>query len=315
MKKQTRILVAFLLLISSSSLAYGQTTRTWVSGVGDDTNPCSRSQPCKTFQGALAKTLAGGEISALDAGGFGPITINQSVTINGDGTLAGTVAVGVDAVVVDTAVTDTVVLRGLEIEGAMTGLTGIRMIGGGTLHIENCTVSGFRSGAGLGIDVEPTLAGTSKLFIKDTIVRNNGSIPASTGGGILIKPGSTATVKASLDNVRLENNTFGIKMQDFSTVSISNSVSCGNGFSGITAVSVSGGAVAVNINHTTSANNGTFGILSQGANSAVRVGNVTIAGNQTGWSSVSSGQIISFGNNNVDGNAANGFPTLTLGNS
>src|ERR1700684_214008 len=68
--------------------AHAQATRTWVSGVGDDANPCSRTAPCKTFAGAISKTAAGGEISVLDPGGFGGVTITQSITLDGDGTLA-----------------------------------------------------------------------------------------------------------------------------------------------------------------------------------------------------------------------------------
>src|SRR5919198_6054446 len=87
-----RIWAATLIMILWSSLAYAQATRTWVSGVGDDANPCSRTAPCKTFAGAISKTAAGGEISALDPGGFGAVTITKSITINGDGTLASIVA-------------------------------------------------------------------------------------------------------------------------------------------------------------------------------------------------------------------------------
>jgi hypothetical protein len=63
--------------------AQAQATRTWVSGVGDDANPCSRTAPCKTFAGAISKTAPGGEIDALDPGGFGALTITKSITIDG----------------------------------------------------------------------------------------------------------------------------------------------------------------------------------------------------------------------------------------
>src|ERR671931_292312 len=88
--KLSPILVVAALALPGT--AFGQATRTWVSGVGDDANPCSRTAPCKTFAGAISKTAAGGEISVLDPGGFGAVIITKSITINGDGTLASIVA-------------------------------------------------------------------------------------------------------------------------------------------------------------------------------------------------------------------------------
>lgn len=306
-----RILTVFVLAVACSSLAHAQATRTWVSGVGDDANPCSRTAPCKTFAGAISKTAANGEINVLDPGGFGGVTITKSITISSEGFEGGALVSGTNAIIINAAATDTVVLRGLDIEGLGTGLNGIRVLGGlAALHVEKCTIQGFRGANGSGIDIAPTVAGTTKVFIKDTIVRNNGQ---GTGGGIFIHPASGVTVKGSLDNVRIESNVFGIKVQDFSTVSISNSVASGNAFSGITALSNVGGAVALNIDHSASVNNGTNGIISQGATSAVRIGNVTVTGNQTGLLVVSSGQIISFNNNNIDGNTTNGAPTSTPG--
>src|SRR3954451_18148892 len=83
-----RYLFASVVALAFSTAAFGQATRTWVSGVGDDANPCSRTAPCKTFAGAISKTADKGEISVLDPGGFGVVTITKSITINGDGTLA-----------------------------------------------------------------------------------------------------------------------------------------------------------------------------------------------------------------------------------
>src|SRR5688572_12301684 len=119
MTKFTLVLRASLLVLFSVAVALSapaanaQATRTWVSGVGDDVNPCSRTAPCKTFAGAISKTAAGGEISALDPGGFGAVTITKSITINGDGTLAGILASLVNGVTINAATTDRVVLRNL----------------------------------------------------------------------------------------------------------------------------------------------------------------------------------------------------------
>src|SRR5437773_11232373 len=118
------------LVFCLTSLAEAQASRTWVSGVGDDANPCSRTAPCRTFAGAISKTAAGGEINALDPGGFGAVTITKSIIIDGGNMLAGVLVSGTNGIVVSAAPTDRVVLRGLDINGIGTGLNGIRFLGG-----------------------------------------------------------------------------------------------------------------------------------------------------------------------------------------
>src|SRR5215217_9314545 len=120
-----------------ASPAYSQATRTWVSGVGDDANPCSRTAPCKTFAGAISKTAAGGEINVIDPGGFGAVTITKSITIDGGGTLASVLSVGTNGIVVNGAGV-IVTLRNLSINGAGPGINGIRFVQGSALHVENC---------------------------------------------------------------------------------------------------------------------------------------------------------------------------------
>src|SRR5258705_5331252 len=86
-RRMTRhVLSIAILTVAASSLAQAQATRTWVSGVGDDANPCSRTAPCKTFAGAISKTAKDGEIDALDPAGFGAVTITKSITIDGSPT-------------------------------------------------------------------------------------------------------------------------------------------------------------------------------------------------------------------------------------
>ena len=127
---RTKLILILSILTMTVSTASAQATRTWVSGVGDDANPCSRTAPCKTFAGAISKTAAGGEISVLDPGGFGTVTITKAMTINGGGTLAGILAAGVPGVIVNAGSTDTVVLRGLSIEGTSTASHGVRLLAG-----------------------------------------------------------------------------------------------------------------------------------------------------------------------------------------
>lgn len=300
--------IAFLLLLTSSSIVGAQASRTWVSGLGDDTAACTRTAPCQTFAGALVKTAAGGEINVLDSAGFGTVTINKSITIAAEGVEASVLASGTNGIVINAATTDTVTLRGLDITGLGTGLSGISIQSAGTVHIENCRIDGFRGSPGLGIDIKPASASvtTVQIFMKDTIVRNNGA--SASGGGILIKPGSNVTIKAFLDNILSENNViFGVRVEDASTVSIRNSTFAGNNSSGIVAVSIVLG-VNVNIDHSATLNNG-VGVRSDGINARVRIGQVTISGNGTGLSAVNGGQIISFGTNSNGGNTTDGAPT------
>src|SRR5438105_182520 len=108
------VLIGFCL---GSGAAQAQASRTWVSGLGNDANPCSRTAPCKTFAGAISKTAAGGEIDALDPGGFGAVTITKSITIDGGGgQVASVLVAGTNAIVVAAGATDKVILRNLRFD-------------------------------------------------------------------------------------------------------------------------------------------------------------------------------------------------------
>src|SRR5690242_18997435 len=124
---------------------HAQATRTWVSGVGDDANPCSRTPPCKTFAGAMSETAAGGEIDALDPGGFGAVTITKSITIDGGGGQVASVLVsGANGIVVAAGPSDVVTLRNLRLHGirrsGFASLNGVEIISGAAVHIENCQI-------------------------------------------------------------------------------------------------------------------------------------------------------------------------------
>src|SRR6266446_10044154 len=137
---KTRLTLNFLAVaiftLTVASMAQAQATRTWVSGVGDDANPCSRTAPCKTFAGAISKTAACGEISVLDPGGFGAVTITKSITISGDGTLAG-ILTTTNGVIVNAGANDTIILRSISINGVCQATDAIRFLAGKHLHVEN----------------------------------------------------------------------------------------------------------------------------------------------------------------------------------
>src|ERR1700731_1833047 len=123
--KNHPILFVILLILPLAETCFAQATRTWVSGVGDDANPCSRTAPCKTFAGAISKTAAGGEINVLDPGGFGAVTITKSISILSQFE-AGVLVSGTNGIVVNAAASDKVLLEGLDIEGLGTGLNGVQ---------------------------------------------------------------------------------------------------------------------------------------------------------------------------------------------
>src|SRR3982750_2895442 len=129
-KRALAVSAAILSLCAYAAPASAQATRTWVSGVGDDVNPCSRTAACKTFAGAVSKTAAGGEINCLDPGGFGGVTITKALAVKCQYTGGGVPVAGTKAIVVNAPSTSTVVLRGLDIElgpTASPGVNGIRI--------------------------------------------------------------------------------------------------------------------------------------------------------------------------------------------
>jgi len=306
------LLLSFLVLLTLSAAAQAQATRTWVSGVGDDANPCSRTAPCKTFAGAISKTAAGGEINVLDPGGFGAVTITKAITISSEHFEAGVLVSGTNGIVVSAGPTDSVILRGLDIEGLGTGLAGIKVLGVGKVHVENCTIHNF---TGAGIDFQPSAASAqavAQLHVVNTIIRDN---LGGAAGGIFVKPSTNVTTAdATIENTQLNDNSFGIQVQDGGRVVAKNTTATNSSASGFIATSAAAGTAAAQmfLDSCVSAHNTLNGILSNGT-AVVRITNcsTTANGNQ-GLNGT--GQIISFKNNYNDGNfgATNGAPTSSL---
>ena len=204
-----KALLVICLTLAFVSIADAQATRTWVSGVGDDANPCSRTAPCKTFAGAISKTLSGGEIDALDPGGFGAVTITKGITLDGNGTLASILVNGTNGITVNAPATDTVIIRNLSINGAPgTGLNGINYIAGGHLIVENVEIERFTNSL-----INANLTAAGNLTINSlrgansagSVANVDAGIRATTSGGIL---------KVMITNTTLQNNQIGINLQD-----------------------------------------------------------------------------------------------------
>ncbi len=178
------IAAASLALVLPAAPAHAQASRTWVSGVGDDVNPCSRTAPCKTFAGAISKTALNGEINCLDPGGFGAVTITKSITIDCHEIFASILNSGTNGINIPfnsfnaADVRKTVRLRNINLNGVNTGIIGIRITGGGVIAagvviIEDCLIDGTFAGAATGISDERTAGG--ELYVSNTTVRNTGT--------------------------------------------------------------------------------------------------------------------------------------------
>lgn len=296
MKKLSAVFAfaAFAALIAPA--AHAQATRTWVSGVGDDVNPCSRTAPCKTLAGAISKTAAGGEISVLDPVPLGALTITKAITINGEGPVASILASLTNGVIVNAGANDVIHIRNIQIFGAGNGINGIRFLAGKHLHVENCSIYGFTNH---GIDVSLGAATTSRLTVRNTSFLNIGQVAVRVFA-------TSGTPTASLDNVRIQSATIGLDVLGSGNGTISNSV-----ISHVTNQAiVAENAATINAESVTLSNNGT-GVSAFSSGSTVRISNCDIFNNTTGINVAPGGTVLSFINNRILGNGTNGAPNAT----
>jgi hypothetical protein len=288
-----------------SAPAHAQATRTWVSGVGDDANPCSRTAPCKTFAGAISKTAPSGEIDALDPGGFGAVTITKAITLDGGGGQVASILVsGTNGIVVAAGASDAVTIKNLRFQGvASNGLSAIQFNTGAALLVDNVEIYGF---ANFGINFVPNQAGNSQLDVQDTLIMN------CAGGGIQVAPAGGGAVGASVTRTRVYDSKFGLRATDNAKVNVSFSVAANNSANGFVAQSTST-AVEINLFHSTATNNGTNGVATAGGNATIRLVNATITDNPTGINTSGGGTIAgtSPATNNVAGNTTNGATNAT----
>ena len=297
---KARVLVVLVLSMLVVSVAFGQATRTWVSGVGDDANPCSRTAPCKTFAGAISKTAAGGEIDALDPGGYGAVTITKSITIDGTGTLASILHSGVQGVIINALTTDTVILRNIEFEGAGTtiGTNAINIIQAKAVIIEHCAI--FNSQKGV---VVSNTTNQINLYMTDVDI-NHESL-----NGVALQPAG-GSVFAMLDGVRISRvgtttSHDGIVQGNSAGGHYRNVTVDGSAGSGL---HVNGVSSAAFVESSTFWRNGQHGVFAD--NGLVRVGassasQNTLAGFKANLGSISSFKTnMSIDNGSVDSSAA-----------
>jgi len=307
------LFVAMLLPLLYAASAEAQASRTWVSGVGDDANPCSRTAPCKTYAGAISKTAAGGEINCLDPGGFGAVTITKSISIVCDYTEGGVLSAGTTGFIINMGVAGNIVtLKGQDVECFITGLHGVRILGAAvTVHIHKSQIRNCRGG-GSGITIAPS-SGVSKVFVADTYITGNGN--SATQAGILVRPTGGASANVSVNNVKLQANSNGILMDGaggggISNVNVTHSELTASTNAGIS-VSSAATAFAAVVSNSQISFNVTTGALTTGAGATLRLGDNTITNNVTG---VAGTGVQSFKNNQIVNNGTDGTP-LTAVNS
>lgn len=184
--------------------AHAQATRTWVSGVGDDANPCSRTAPCKTFAGAISKTAGQGEINVIDPGGFGAVTITKSITIRSDHILAGVLVSAGNGINVNAADTDTVILEGLDIEGLGAGTHGVNVIKGNKVYVIRCNIHHFTQN---GVNMA-SATNNAHAFINDSFIIGN-------AGGVNVA--ATNNVGSLTNTSVLSNTSFAVQANGVGT--------------------------------------------------------------------------------------------------
>lgn len=297
-KASKYFLTGTFLFITGATTLSAQASRTWVSGTGDDTNPCSRIAPCKSLAGALSKTAPGGEINAIDPGGFGSVTITKAITIDLTPFEGGVLIPGVNGIVVQAGANDAVILRGLDIYGPGTaGTAGIKFVSGKSLTVEKTKIAGVPTG----IDVEATTNANIAVV--------NSSIETTLTNGVFVNNAAGIQTQLTLNNVEVLNNLGnGLAFEQGAIASVRNSVVSGSGADGILATSYA----TVDLDNVMSTENN-VGVESAGG-AVTRLTRSTVIDNVTGIKA-RTGMALSTGDNRVYGNGSGNGPltnSLTL---
>jgi hypothetical protein len=288
-----------LFFCAMTSAAQAQATRTWVSGTGDDANPCSRTAPCKTFPGAYSKTAVGGEIDVTDPGGFGTITIGHSITIDGGGgIMASILGSGTPGMTINGGPNDDIIVRNINFEGVSDwtspGTTGIVFNSGRQLSVIHCVIENW---AQYGIFMN-TLTAT-KMSIWNTEIDHVGL------AGVYSSSSGTSN-SVSFTNSFVTNSTTGLQAHNNVSLEIAYSTVANNiTGDGVLADGTSSSNVTVESSAVTENNVGVHATN----NGTIRIGHNSITFNNTGMlSAPPNATVKSWMDNRVTGNGVNGSP-------
>jgi hypothetical protein len=309
MNRITFFSAALLALFStalSSMPAQAQASRTWVSGVGNDADPCSRTAPCKTFAGAISKTAAGGEIDVLDPGGFGAVTLTKSITLDGGGgQVASILTSGGTSGVVVSGAGIVVILRNLSLQGITSGSIGVNIQNAGRVMIEHCNIQGFTT---YGVNFGSSASG-SFLTIANSVIHDN------PGYGVVMLPATSGAASlVTLDNDEIEHNGIGMFVGDNTKATATRTIVSTNTAGGIT---VDGASVLalLELDDSSVSNNAGNGLslLVTSGHPIVRLSNTSILANTGNSMSVPVGaDVVSFGTNRIVDNGTDTLPGGTV---
>jgi hypothetical protein len=298
-----KVLTCTVFVLALASLANAQATRTWVSGVGDDVNPCSRTAPCKTYAGAISKTAKDGEISTLDPGGFGAVTITKSITINGThgqgyGSILAALTTGVIINITDVNdIRKTVRLRSLDINGASSGIDGVRINSALRVYVEDTVIDGFTN-RGIN-DIRNNANG--QLYVSDSKIRN------TVQSGIVVLPTAPGNIIAMINDTTVQGSSSnsGIAFDGAVKGTVNHVFVTGHTASGLFA----NGTAEMTVESSVVSHNGTG--ITANAGTTVRLFSSTVTNNTTSIPAASQAQVRSTSpaTNKITGNTTNNLPT------
>lgn len=288
--KTTRLalnmMAVFATCLFCTTLAQAQASRTWVSDSGNDSNPCSKVQPCRTFAGAITKTGADGKITCLDMGQFGPVTIEKPITIDCRRTRGDILSASTSGVVINAMTTDKIILQGLDIDGdGLGGFDGIRFLAGGSLHIEDTTVSNMTNGINVGLNQ----AANAEVYVINSSMRNNSNV------GMFVSNSGAGIINMTIERTTVENNVFGLIGRNNARIAARNSAFSGNSNIGILSEVVTSGPVSI-IDVINCVVSGNSTGLSAGNSVAANQGNLRVSGTTISFNGIG----VTAGNGNAN---------------
>jgi hypothetical protein len=297
-----KLLVTVFVCLLPAVPAQAAAARTFVSAAGSDSNNCTNvATPCRHLAAAYAATAADGEIYVLDPANYGSLTITGPVSIEGHGwasiaPVSGSAAITINA----PGATDKININGVVLDGTATlGTIGILFRAGGNLTVQDSVIRNFNNG---GIIFLPNSSSPNQLHVSNTLVSDNG------GNGISILPGGSGATNGVLSHVDMENNgssgLFVNTGSDTINVTVSDSVSSNNAGDGIFSSSVGGVAINIMVRNSKITNNGVNGLHANGTGNTISATRSTITGNNVGWVGLSGGNVVSYADNNIDGNGS-----------
>jgi hypothetical protein len=300
MRIRSLVLFIFVSTVVTTG-AFAQASRTWVSGVGDDANPCSRTAPCKTFAGAISKTAPNGQISVLDPGGFGAVTITKAITLDGAGTLASITSAVQNAITINAGVNDNVTIRNLQIDGLGTGLAGVNVLSAKSVTIDHVAIFGMGDGGnGRGVQVNPSNGVIVNVYLHDMDIYRCGV------NGVRAGAAGTGVANLYADDVRIAHIGTttahdGIDLELNTNAQIKNSRVFRAAGSGL---KLGGTGVLATVDDSFFIRNGGDGIQVNATGAAVRLSNSTMTQNASAGVRATLGSVFSYRNNHSSDNGA-----------